>query len=72
MLFAEKADGLILDGAGEINGQGQLLAMGGKEPFPSVPPADFQQHAGVTVRNLTLRNPRMWTQVYSECSKLDH
>ena len=73
LLFAEKADGLILDGDGEINGQGQLLAMGGKEPFrPSL--LRIFSSTGVTVRNLTLRNPRMWTQVYSECSGLtiDH
>ena len=73
LLFAEKADGLVLDGAGEIDGQGQLLAMGGKEPYrPSL--LRIFSSVGVTVRNLTLRNPRMWTQVYSECSGLtiDH
>ena len=73
LLFAEKADDLVLDGEGEIDGQGPRLAMGGKEPFrPSL--LRIFSSAGVTVRNLTLRNPRMWTQVYSECSGLtiDH
>jgi hypothetical protein len=62
-----------MDGSGEINGQGQLLNMGGKEPFrPSL--LRIFGSKNVTVRNLTLRNPRMWTDIYSECSHLtlDH
>ena len=73
LLFASGADHLILDGEGEINGQGQLLHMNGKEPFrPSL--IRIFGSTGVTVRNLSMRNPRMWTQVYSECSHLtiDH
>lgn len=73
LIYAFAADGLIMDGAGEINGQGQLLNMGGKEPFrPSL--LRIFGSKNVTVRNLTLRNPRMWTDIYSECSHLtlDH
>lgn len=73
LLFADKADHSVLDGEGEIDGQGQGLAMGGKEPFrPSL--LRIFGSTDITVRNLTLRNPRMWTQVYSECSGLtiDH
>ncbi len=73
LLFADGADHLILDGEGEINGQGQLLPMTGKETSrPSL--LRIFNSTGVVVRNLTLRNPRMWTQVYSECSNLviDH
>jgi polygalacturonase len=73
VLFADRADHLILDGGGEIDGQGQSLPMGGKEPLrPSL--LRIFSSTDVTVRNLTLRNPRMWTQVYSECSGLtiDH
>ena len=45
--------------------------MGGKEPYrPSL--LRIFSSTGVTVRNLTLRNPRMWTQVYSECSGSHH
>ena len=73
LLFAYAADHLVLDGQGQINGQGQLLPMGGKEPFrPSL--LRIFGSSDVAVRNLTLRNPRMWTDIYSECSHLtiDH
>jgi polygalacturonase len=73
LLYAYGADHLTLDGEGEINGQGQLLPMGGKEPYrPSL--LRIFGSTNVTVRNLTLRNPRMWTQIYSECSHvtIDH
>lgn len=73
ILYAAGADGLIIDGQGEINGQCKFVKMSGKEPDrPSL--LRIFQSQGVTVRNITLRNPRMWTQVYSECGNLliDH
>jgi polygalacturonase len=73
LLYAYEANHLVLDGEGQIDGQGQRLLMTGKEQFrPSL--LRIYGSTGVTVRNLTLRNPRMWTQVYSECSHLtlDH
>ena len=73
LLFADGADFLVIDGGGVIDGQGQLLKMGGKEPFrPSLLRIFSSNH--VTVRNLTLQNPRMWTDIYSECTDLtlDH
>ncbi len=73
LIYAYAADGLILDGTGEINGQGQLLQMNGKESFrPSL--LRIFGSKDITVRNLTLRNPRMWTDIYCECSHLtlDH
>ena len=67
LLFSDRADHLILDGEGQIDGQGQALHIEGKEPLR---PSLLRIFGGtdITVRNLTLRNPRMWTQVYSECS----
>ncbi len=73
LLFADNANELNLDGGGVIDGQGQLLPMTGKEPLrPSLIRIFSSQH--VSVRHLTLKNPRMWTQVYSECDGLilDH
>jgi polygalacturonase len=73
VLYAVKADGLVIDGEGEINGQCKLVQMFGKEPErPSL--VRIFQSRNVIVRNVTLRNPRMWTQVYSECENLtiDH
>ena len=73
LLFADKADGLTIEGEGEIDGQCKLVKMSGKEPErPSL--IRIFSSRDVTVRDITLRNPRMWTQVYSECSNLllDH
>ena len=73
LLFADKADGLTIRGEGEIDGQCKFVNMIGKEADrPSLIRIFSSQ--GVTVRDITLRNPRMWTQVYSECSDLliDH
>ncbi len=73
VLYAVKADGLVIDGEGEINGQCKLVQMFGKEPErPSL--IRIFQSKNVIVRNITLRNPRMWTQVYSQCENLliDH
>jgi polygalacturonase len=73
LLYAAHADHLVLDGSGIIDGQGQHVKMFGKEPFrPSLVRIFFSK--AVTVRNLTLNNPRMWTQVYLNCRDLtiDH
>ncbi len=69
LLFADRADHLVLDGDGVIDGQGKFVKMNGREPFrPSL--IRIFSSKDVTVRNLTLKNPRMWTQVYSECEHL--
>jgi polygalacturonase len=73
LLFADGADGLILDGPGVIDGQGKLVKMSGKETQrPSL--LRIFNSKDVVVRNITLANPRMWTDVYSECDNLliDH
>jgi hypothetical protein len=73
LLYADHADGLVLDGLGVIDGQGRLVKMAGKEvKRPSLLRLFHSDH--VVVRNLTLINPRMWTEVYSECHHLliDH
>ena len=73
LLLADKADGLTIEGEGEIDGQCKLVKMSGKESErPSL--IRIFSSRDVTVRDITLRNPRMWTQVYSECSNLllDH
>ena len=69
LLYAFAAHKLIIDGAGEIDGRGKELNMGGKEPLrPSL--LRIFGSDDVTVRNITLRNPRMWTAVSSECPRL--
>ena len=73
LLFADGANGLIIDGPGVIDGQGKLVKMSGKETQrPSL--LRIFNSKDVTVRNITLANPRMWTDVYSECNNLliDH
>jgi hypothetical protein len=73
LLYAANADNLVLDGAGVIDGQGPLVKMFGKEPErPSLIRIFFSKD--VVVRNLTLSNPRMWTQIYTQCQNLviDH
>ena len=73
LLFADKADGLVIEGEGEIDGRGQSVQMFGKESErPSL--IRIFSSKDVTIRDITLRNPRMWTQVYCECSHLllDH
>ena len=73
LIFADGADDLKLDGGGVIDGQGQHLPMEGKEPSRPSLIRIFSSHR-VSVRHLTLQNPRMWTEVYSECDGLtiDH
>ncbi len=72
LLYACNADGLRIDGGGEIDGQGALLlkaGMQGKEPNrPSL--LRVFSSKDVAVRNVTLRNSLMWTQVYDQCEKL--
>ena len=69
LVYAFAAHDLILDGDGEIDGRGKEVKMEGKEPLrPSL--IRIFGSDRVTVRNLTLRNPRMWTSVYSECRNL--
>jgi len=75
LLAANEADGLTLDGGGVIDGRCQEMDMpaelrkGGTEnKRPSL--IRFSRSRHVTVRNVTLRNPCMWTQVYSDCDQL--
>jgi polygalacturonase len=73
LLYADSANGLILDGTGVIDGQGKLVKMSGKETQRPSLLRIFHSN-DVIVRNLTLTNPRMWTDVYIECNNLliDH
>jgi polygalacturonase len=73
LIFADGADDLKLDGGGVIDGRGQQLPMQGREPARPSLLRIFSSHR-VSLRHLTLQNPRMWTQVYSECDglTLDH
>ena len=75
LLYACNADGLTIEGEGEINGQCQQMNMpaelkkwGTEAKRPSL--LRIFRSKDVTVRNLTLRNPCMWTQIYSECDHL--
>ena len=56
LLFADGANGLIIDGPGVIDGQGKLVKMSGKEKQrPSL--LRIFNSKDVTVRNITLANP---------------
>ena len=69
VLYANQADKLILDGGGTIDGQGAKVKMTGKESErPSL--IRIFQSKDVTVRNVVLKNPRMWTQIYDHCQNL--
>jgi polygalacturonase len=70
LLYADKADGLRLDGGGVIDGRGALLtSMSGREDArPSL--LRIYQSKDVSVRRLTLKNPRMWTEIYTQCEGL--
>jgi polygalacturonase len=66
LLYADKADGLVLDGGGVIDGRGADLNMTGPECNRPSLLRIYRSH-NVTVRNLSLRHPRMWTEVYEQC-----
>lgn len=75
LLFASNADNLTIDGEGEIDGRCQamnlpdeLKAPGTESERPSL--ICIFRSPNVTVRNITLRNPCMWTQIYLDCDKL--
>lgn len=69
LLYAVNANNLVIDGPGQIDGRCKMVKMSGKEPErPSL--IRIFQSTNVVVRDVTLRNPRMWTQVYSECKNL--
>jgi polygalacturonase len=79
LLFACNADGLTIDGEGVIDGRCKEMNMpakvrkiGTEGKRPSL--IRIFRSRNVTVRNITLRNPCMWTQVYSDCDQLliDH
>lgn len=63
LIYANKADNLTIEGPGEIDGRCRLVGMSGKEPErPSL--IRIFNSTNVVVRDVTLRNPKMWTQVY--------
>ena len=79
LLYAYEADDLTLEGEGEIDGRCKEMNMpaelkkGGTEgERPSL--IHIFHSKNTTVRGVTLRNPCMWTQIYTECTKLvlDH
>jgi len=79
LLFACNADDLTIDGEGEIDGRCQamnipeeLKAPGTENKRPSL--ICVFRSKNVTVRNISLRNPCMWTQTYLDCDNLllDH
>lgn len=69
LIYACNADNLVIDGPGEIDGRCKMVQMSGKvSERPSL--IRIFQSTNVIIRDITLRNPRMWTQVYSECRNL--
>ncbi len=79
LLYACNADGLTIDGEGVIDGRCQEMNMpaevrkiGTEGKRPSL--IRVFQSRNITIRNVTLRNPCMWMQVYQDCDQLliDH
>lgn len=75
LLYACHADGLTIDGEGVIDGRCKEMDMPPelrKWRTEAKRPSLLRvfRSKNVTVRNITLRNPCMWTQIYSECDNL--
>jgi polygalacturonase len=76
LLYAYEAEDLEIDGEGAIDGRCKLMDMpaelkkwGGTESKrPSL--IRIFHSRNVAVRNVTFRNPCMWTQVYQDCDQL--
>ena len=75
LLYAENADGLTISGEGEINGNCKAMNIGpeirkvGNEPHrPSL--LRVFRSANVTVKDVTFRDPCMWTTLFNECDNL--
>lgn len=74
LIYAYQAHGLTISGEGEIDGQCMKMDMtsatrnGPEKNRPSL--LRIFESKGVTVRNITLRDPCMWTQIYSKCDNL--
>ena len=75
LIYACNADGLTIDGEGEIDGRCKDVNMPDdvrKGSTESKRPSLIRifRSRNITIRNITLRNPCMWTQIYSECDNL--
>jgi polygalacturonase len=76
LLYANQTNGLQLDGGGTIDGRGAQVKLYGTGGWmasnagnrPSI--LRIFQSEDVVVRNLDVRNPRMWTMVYERCERL--
>jgi polygalacturonase len=75
LLYAEKADGLTISGQGEINGNNKAMNIGeeirkvGNEKDRPALLRVFRS-PNVTVRDITFRDPCMWTTLFNECDNL--
>ena len=76
LIYAVNADGLRIEGDGEINGQckemnmPQTLRFGGgtEKERPSL--LRIFHSSDVAIRGVTFRDPCMWTQIYFDCERL--
>jgi len=75
LLYAENANSFTLSGCGEINGNCQAMNIGpdirkvGNEPHrPSL--LRVFRSPNVTVKDITFRDPCMWTTIFNECDNL--
>jgi polygalacturonase len=75
LLYAENADGLTISGQGEINGASKTMNIGeeirkvGNEKDRPALLRVFRS-PNVTVKDITLRDPCMWTTIFNECDNL--
>ena len=79
LLYATNADGLTIEGEGAIDGNCRKMNIddhvrrcNNEKDRPSL--LRILKSKDVTLRDITLRNPCMWTQIYYQCDRLllDH
>jgi polygalacturonase len=79
LLYATNADGLTIEGAGAIDGNCLKMNIdeharrcGNEKERPSL--LRIFNSKDLTLKDITLRNPCMWTEIYFECDNLllDH
>jgi hypothetical protein len=72
LIFAEDLQHIGITGQGKINGQGYLFPVGPEKGRPVL--IRMVGCQGITMRDITLEKPAMWTQHYLDCKEvlIDH
>ena len=81
LIIADKQEDIGIEGAGVINGQGRLLAVGYEMPvtqgkWPNAREAErpviinFRNCRNIAIRDVTLTNSACWMQLYRDCENV--